>query len=105
MRLNLLGLLIIDRPLNYIRRAGACKKSAINLDRDSAVFKRASGMSASAFVWKFLIKQMTEIKRRRKIVHSDPDGGMHKGKYRETHAARYVRVRIKRKQRYLRNAH
>jgi len=48
MRFNLLGLSIIDWPLNYIRRARFRKKSVVNRERDTAAFKRPPGMSAFA---------------------------------------------------------
>jgi len=56
MRFNLLGLSIIDWPLNYIRRARFRKKSVVNRERDIAAFKRTLGNVRVRHVWKFLIK-------------------------------------------------
>lgn len=43
MRFNLLGLSIIDWPLNYIRRGRSRKKPVVNRERDTAAFKRTPG--------------------------------------------------------------
>lgn len=68
MRFNLLGLSIIDWPLNYIRRARFRKKPVINRERDTAAFKRTPGNVRVRLVRLEILDKInvTEIKWKRK---------------------------------------